>query len=71
MQKLSLRIEGMSCGHCVARVTKALQALPGVAPLGVEVGSAQLDFDPAKVSPQRIAQAIAELGFEARPAAAG
>ena len=68
MQKLALRITGMSCGHCVSRVTQALQALEGVALRSVEVGLAQLDFDPAKVAPQRIAQTIDDLGFEARTA---
>lgn len=28
--KLELRIEGMTCGHCVARVRKALSGVPGV-----------------------------------------
>lgn len=28
--KRILHIEGMSCGHCSARVEKALNALPGV-----------------------------------------
>ncbi len=28
--KLTVKIEGMSCGHCSARVEKALNRLPGV-----------------------------------------
>ena len=30
MMKKTLHIEGMMCGHCEARVRKALLALPGV-----------------------------------------
>ena len=30
MQKKTIKIEGMTCGHCSARVEKALSALEGV-----------------------------------------
>lgn len=30
MMKKTMRIEGMMCGHCEARVQKVLLALPGV-----------------------------------------
>jgi copper chaperone CopZ len=68
MERLALAIGGMSCGHCVARVSKALQELPGVTVERVEVGSARLDFDATRVSPQRILEAVDELGFQARVA---
>ena len=35
MSMVDLQVEGMSCGSCVKHVTKALQPLPGVR--GVEV----------------------------------
>ena len=28
--KITMKIEGMMCGHCEARVKKVLEALPGV-----------------------------------------
>jgi cation transport ATPase len=28
--KVTLKVEGMTCGHCVGRVQKALDAAPGV-----------------------------------------
>jgi copper chaperone len=68
MEKLSLAIGGMSCGHCVARVTKALQALDGVSLHKVEIGKAQLEFEPSKVSKDVIARAVNGLGFEAHVA---
>jgi copper chaperone CopZ len=68
MERLKLTITGMSCGHCVSRVGKALAQLPGVTVEQVEVGSAQLSYDSAKVSQQRITEAVGELGFEARQA---
>ena len=39
MEHLHLKIDGMSCGHCVARVEKALKKLDGVAVVRVEVGA--------------------------------
>jgi len=66
MEKLSLSISGMSCGHCVGRVTTALAGLEGVSVEQVEVGSARLSYDPAKVTTDRIKQAVDDIGFDAR-----
>jgi copper chaperone CopZ len=65
---LRLEISGMTCGHCVARVTKALAGVPGVSVKSVEVGHAEVAFDPAQADPVRIAGAVSEIGFAARPA---
>ncbi len=64
---LRLKISGMTCGHCVARVTKALTGMPGVSVQSVAVGRALVSFDPAQADAVRIAGAIREIGFEARP----
>ena len=66
MEPLTLEISGMTCGHCVARVTQALRSLDGVVVKGVEVGSALLEFEPSKVTRDAIARAVDGLGFEAR-----
>jgi copper chaperone CopZ len=66
METLSLSITGMSCGHCVARVTKALSGVEGVSVEHVEVGSARLRYDPARVTTDRITKAVDDIGFEAR-----
>ena len=42
MEKLTLAINGMSCGHCVARVQQTLAAMPGVQVNDVAIGSASL-----------------------------
>lgn len=69
MEQLTLAIDGMSCGHCVARVTRALGALPGVSLEQVEVGSARLGYDPALVSAERLLEAIGAVGYQARVSA--
>ena len=67
MQQLNIDILGMSCDHCVARVTKALQAL-GVTVKSVDIGSAKVAYDPAVISPDAIAQAVASAGYPAEVA---
>ncbi len=48
------------------RVTQALSALQGVRVDSVEVGSAAVFLDPARVSPEDVAAAVNRLGFAAR-----
>lgn len=38
MKKI-IRIEGMSCGHCTARVKKALEGLAGISSVEVDLSS--------------------------------
>ncbi|QOJ14122.1 MAG: heavy-metal-associated domain-containing protein [Planctomycetia bacterium] len=42
-QSTTLAIDGMTCGHCVQAVTKALSAVPGVKVRSVAVGSAVIE----------------------------
>jgi copper chaperone CopZ len=66
--KLTLSIEGMHCGGCIRRVTAALEGVNGVEVGSVEVGSAQLNFDPEQISADQIADAVNRIGFSARVA---
>lgn len=66
MERVSLTIEGMSCGHCVRAVDQALKGLPGVQVEQVEVGSAIVAYDPASITPAQIEQAVSEEGYEVR-----
>lgn len=66
MQRVSLTIDGMTCGHCVRAVDRALQSLPGVEVERVEVGSAVVAYDPAAVKPEQIEKVISEEGYEVR-----
>jgi copper chaperone CopZ len=65
-EKLTLSIEGMHCGACVRRVTTVLQGVKGVDVGSVEVGSAQIAFDPNQASADEIAAAVNRIGFSAR-----
>lgn len=70
MEELALQITGMSCGHCVARVQKVLSKLDGVDVRNVGVGSAEMIYDPSRVSPDQILEAVDAAGFEPHVAGA-
>jgi copper chaperone len=64
MDELTLKITGMSCGHCVGQVTKALTRLDGVQVNSVKVGEAIVVYDPREIVPTEIIQAVTETGYE-------
>ena len=70
MDTLKLEIDGMSCGHCVRAVTEALQKVDGVSVKSVEIGSATVEFDPGATSPDAIADAMRDEGYDAAVAGA-
>jgi copper chaperone CopZ len=70
MKELTLHIEGMSCGHCLNAVNKALAGVPGVETISVRIGRADLRYDEARSDPARIAQAISTAGYPATPSTA-
>ena len=71
MENIRLTIEGMSCGHCVASVERALKAVSGVASDTVRVGEANVTYDESRTDPASILAAVSATGFQARLAAAG
>jgi copper chaperone len=66
MERVSLTIAGMSCGHCVRAVDQVLKGLAGVQVERVDVGSAIVSYDPATVTPEQIREAVSEEGYEVR-----
>lgn len=65
MNRLVLVITGMSCGHCLHAVNKALAELPGVQVDSVRMGRAEVQFDPALISADRIVAAVDTAGYDA------
>jgi copper chaperone len=66
---VALTIGGMSCQHCVRAVREALESVPGVTVSRVDIGSAEVTFDPTQSSAAAIAEAVTDAGYDARPAA--
>ena len=63
MSDKTYTIDGMSCGGCVNSLTRVLTAVPGIEPIKIEVGKAQLRLDDAQVSSQTVKDAVARAGF--------
>jgi Cu+-exporting ATPase len=64
---LSLPVGGMTCAACTAAVEKALVALPGVheAQVNLITRSATVVFEPARVAPEALVQAVRHAGYDA------
>lgn len=64
-KELNLKLEGMTCGHCVASVTKELAKLPGATDIQVDLASqsAKLSTDDS-VAESQVAEAIDEAGYK-------
>ncbi|MBT4511449.1 MAG: heavy-metal-associated domain-containing protein [Chloroflexi bacterium] len=41
----TINVEGMSCEHCVRRVTEAIEKLPGISNVKVDLQSGTATFD--------------------------
>jgi copper chaperone len=59
-----VKIQGMTCQHCVMAVTKALGSLPGVKDLKVDLAKGEATFEnPRKISREEIRQAVEDAGY--------
>jgi copper ion binding protein len=61
----TLKIEGMSCEHCVTHVTQALEGINGVrsAKISLEHHKAEVEHDDT-VSPEAMKAAVIDAGYE-------
>ncbi len=64
MARKEIRIEGMTCDHCVMAVKKELSKVPDLNTINVRIGSAYLEFDESKVNMSHINAAIEEAGYK-------
>jgi copper chaperone CopZ len=65
VERAVLHIDGMSCGHCLNAVNRALTEMPGVEVDTVRMGRAEVRYDQAKVSPAQLEAAVADAGYRA------
>jgi copper chaperone CopZ len=55
----------MTCEHCVAAVTKALQSLPGVSGVRVDLANGLVSYQSARPVPsEEVARVITAAGYE-------
>jgi copper chaperone len=68
---VALAITGMTCGHCVAAVKKALAAVPGVGKVEVTLSPprAVVSCDPSRTTMEMLTTATGEEGYPSSPTA--
>lgn len=68
MATLKLRVTGMTCSHCQAKVEKALKGTAGVYTAIVDLrdGEAEVDFDDDRATTAQLVAAIERAGYGAK-----
>ena len=66
MENVRLTVTGMTCANCARSVEKKLTATPGVskATVNLEAGQAMVEYDPVRVQPEILANAVRQLGYD-------
>ena len=65
MQK-SLKVEGITCQHCVDTITDSLKGNTAIKMVGVDIDNKEvmIDYDEEIINLEQISSRITELGFE-------
>lgn len=65
VEHVTFIVPDLTCGHCVAKVQDAAQAVEGVVSVhaSAETRFVDIDFDPAIVTSEDVAQALAAAGY--------
>jgi len=68
MEKIELKIEGMHCGSCATGIQMLVSGMDGVQSVFVDYEGKKgtFEFDPAKVTKEKIIKEIEELGYKAQ-----
>jgi copper chaperone CopZ len=61
--ELSYQVEGMTCSHCAAAVTKSVSALPGAREVRVDLESGRLELRGEQIDDDAVRAAVAEAGY--------
>jgi copper ion binding protein len=67
MKTTRLKVSGMTCGHCVQAVEKALRNHDGVrnATVNLDSGTAEVEYDEGRVAPEQMIAAVESEGYTA------
>lgn len=68
MNKVTLTVEGMSCGHCVKAVESSVGGLNGVSSVKVDLENKKVDveFNKEVVSLDAIKETIDDQGYDVK-----
>lgn len=62
-------VNDMTCGHCVATITRAVQAVDPGATVETDLAAHRVRVEPATAGADAIAGAIRDAGYTPQPAA--
>ena len=68
MEKVTLNVEGMSCGHCVKAVEGSVGGLNGVSSVKVDLENKKVDveFNQSEVTLDKIKETIDDQGYDVK-----
>ncbi len=66
MTQGTIKVEGMSCGHCQMAVKKAVEAVEGVQKADVNLQNKQVvvEYDEGRANLEKVKAAIKEAGYK-------
>jgi copper chaperone len=66
MEKVTLKVNGMSCGHCVKAIEGSVGELQGVKSVSVHLkeGNVDVEFNPSEASLEKIKETIDDQGYD-------
>jgi copper chaperone len=66
MKSVTLKVDGMSCSHCVNAVEGALKDVNVTGKADLESKTVQVAFDESRINLASIKKAIVDQGYEVR-----
>ncbi len=66
MKQITLKVEGMSCGHCVHSIDKGFSEIVGIQSVNVDLAKKQVSvaYDENQVTIETIKDTILDLGYD-------
>ncbi|MBD3919095.1 copper chaperone CopZ [Paenibacillus sp. PR3] len=64
MQSVTLKVQGMSCNHCVNSIEGAVKQLGANAKVDLSAGTVTVEFNESNITLDSIKEAIEEQGYD-------
>lgn len=64
MQNILLKVQGMSCGHCVNSIEDAVRKLGAAAKVDLQSKQVEVTYDESKLALEAIKETIEDQGYE-------
>lgn len=66
MSNVILKVEGMSCGHCVSAVEGAVKGVGATGKVDLTEKTVAIEYDESRVSLDAIKEAIEDQGYDVK-----